>query len=67
MNPAHPSNAIAAPHPVPDRHGSNPYTTDAQFAPLLKLYLPQTSMRICSPISRGSACWPAGALTNWRW
>ncbi|MCT9810709.1 acyl-CoA dehydrogenase family protein [Acidovorax sp. Be4] len=31
----------AAPaHPVPDRHGSNLYTTDTQFAPLLQLYLP---------------------------
>lgn len=27
-------------HPVPDRHGSNLYTTDAQLAPLLQLYLP---------------------------
>lgn len=32
-------NAIAV-HPVPDRHGSNLYSTDAQFAPLLQLYLP---------------------------
>lgn len=37
-----PSTATAAPaHPVPDRHGSNLYTTDSQFAPLLQLYLPQ--------------------------
>lgn len=26
-------------HPVPDRHGSNLFTTDAQFDPLLALYL----------------------------
>lgn len=40
MSPAD-SRALAAPaHPVPDRHGSNLYTTDAQFAPLLQLYLP---------------------------
>lgn len=27
-------------HPVPDRHGSNLYTTDHEFAALLQLYLP---------------------------
>ena len=41
MSPAqHPAD-VSAPHPVPDRHGSNLYTTDAQFAPLLQLYLPE--------------------------
>lgn len=33
-------NAVATAHPVPDRHGNNLYTTDGQFEPLLKLYLP---------------------------
>lgn len=40
MNQAQESAAGLAPHPVPDRHGSNLYTTDTQFAPLLQLYLP---------------------------
>ena len=40
MHPSHPSASAAPAHPVPDRHGSNLYTTDAQFAPLLQLYLP---------------------------
>lgn len=44
MNPAHSAVGGVAPsaaaHPVPDRHGSNLYTTDTQFAPLLQLYLP---------------------------
>lgn len=33
--------AAAAAHPVPDRHGSNLYSTDLQLEPLLRLYLPQ--------------------------
>jgi len=37
MHPAHQTNTATD---VPDRHGSNLYTTDAQFAPLLALYLP---------------------------
>ena len=36
---AQPPQAVAA-HPVPDRHGSNLYTTDHEFAALLQLYLP---------------------------
>lgn len=36
---AQPPQAAAA-HPVPDRHGSNLYTTDHEFAALLQLYLP---------------------------
>lgn len=32
--------AISLAHPVPDRHGSNLYSTDSQLEPLLKLYLP---------------------------
>lgn len=31
---------LAAPHPVPDRHGSNLFTTDTEFDALLALYLP---------------------------
>lgn len=41
MNQAQESAQTAAPHPVPDRHGSNLYATDTQFAPLLQLYLPR--------------------------
>ena len=41
MSPAQNPADVSAPHPVPDRHGSNLYTTDAQFAPLLQLYLPE--------------------------
>jgi len=40
MNQAQESARSVAPHPVPDRHGSNLYATDTQFAPLLQLYLP---------------------------
>lgn len=36
---AQPPQAAAA-HPVPDRHGSNLYNTDREFAALLQLYLP---------------------------
>lgn len=31
---------LPASHPVPDRHGSNLFSTDEQFEPLLKAYLP---------------------------
>ncbi|MEG0003447.1 MAG: acyl-CoA dehydrogenase family protein [Comamonas sp.] len=41
MSPAQQSLETRTVHPVPDRHGSNLYTTDTQFAPLLQLYLPQ--------------------------
>ncbi|QKV53578.1 acyl-CoA dehydrogenase family protein [Comamonas antarctica] len=40
MQTAEGARSAATSHPVPDRHGSNLYTTDAQFAPLLQLYLP---------------------------
>ncbi len=41
MQTAEGARSAATSHPVPDRHGSNLYTTDAQFAPLLQLYLPR--------------------------
>ena len=40
MQTAEGARSAATSHPVPDRHGSNLYTTDTQFAPLLQLYLP---------------------------
>ena len=45
MNMRHPMDiqnpdSIAA-HPVPDRHGTNLFSTDVQFEPLLQLYLPE--------------------------
>ena len=32
---------ISSPHPIPDRHGANLFSTDPQLRALLALYLPR--------------------------
>lgn len=43
-------------HPIPDRHGQNLFTTDAELHALLALYLPKTCAATCS---RTSSAWAA--------
>ena len=51
---------------VPDRHGSNLYTTDSQLQPLLALYLPPEVNAHLQPIWSAWARWPAARSMNGR-
>lgn len=43
------SSATPAPHPIPDRAGSNAYTDDPEFVTLLPLYLPAELVSLLQP------------------
>lgn len=57
--------AAAAAHPVPDRHGSNLYSTDLQLEPLLRLYLPQQCMPTCNPTCSAWGIWLVAGWMSW--
>jgi len=50
---------------VPDRHGNNLYTTDAQFAPLLALYLPPDVHAYVQPYLERMGALAGGALDEY--